>query len=90
MRRRLQGLEGKRIWKGVAQAVLATALMGAAIWLWNILFAERSVTLSLFGALVLGMGIYLLIMHIMKVPELQSLYYILREKLKNKQKGKTP
>jgi putative peptidoglycan lipid II flippase len=84
MRKRLGGLEGGKILKGVLQALLATGLMVAAIWGWSLWAADRSVLVYLLGGLLLGMGVYGLIICLMRIPEVKSLLELIKRKLSKK------
>ena len=81
MRKRLGGLEGRKILKGILQAVLATGLMAAAIWGWAWWAADRSVLIHLLGGLLLGAGVYGAIIWLMKIPEINSLMEVIKRKL---------
>ena len=69
MRKRLNGLGGGYIWKGVATSILGTALMAAAVVGWQALMAGRSTVAILFGGLGVGVGVYGGLMWALKVPE---------------------
>jgi putative peptidoglycan lipid II flippase len=84
MRKRLGGLEGGKVLKGVIQAMLATVLMATAIWGWSLWAADRSVLLYLLGGLLLGTGVYGLIIWLMKIPEVKSLLELIKQKLLKK------
>ena len=71
MRRRLKGLNGSHLWKGFAQAALATLGMSAVIWLW-LLQAGPAWYIAL-GGVALGALVYLGAVWVLKVPELSVL-----------------
>ncbi len=73
MRKRLNGIEGNTILKGVALSLLGTALMSAVVLGWQALFAGRSVVLVVFGSLGLGVASYGGLMWALKVPELRGM-----------------
>jgi putative peptidoglycan lipid II flippase len=73
MRKRLKGIEGGTIWKGVALSLLGTVLMSAVVLGWEVVFAGRSVLLVVFGALGLGVAAYGGLMWALKVPELRGM-----------------
>jgi len=73
MRRRLDGLEGGYVWKGVAISALGTALMAAVVIGWRAVFWERSLLIELFGALGVGFAAYLGLMWALKMPELSGM-----------------
>ncbi len=78
MRRRLMGLDGRVLLKGLWAAALAAGAMSAALWLWN-----RSLALVLtrpwftFGAVLTGAGVYFLSLLLLRVPELNLLFSVL-------------
>ncbi len=81
MHRRLSWLEGRRILKGTAQAMLAAAIMGLVIWAWLNLTGERAAWLVGIGGVIIGCGVYGLIIVALKVPEAQSVFNLVRRKL---------
>lgn len=82
MRKRLKGLEGGYIWQGVGIAVLGTALMAAVVIGWRSVFGGGSVLVELFGALGLGLAVYVGLMWALKMPELMSVVRTLVRRLK--------
>ena len=58
MHRRLGGLEGKHILKGSTQAILATAVMGMALWVWLGLTTSQPVWLVGLGGVLVGGAVY--------------------------------
>ncbi len=68
MRRRLKGLNGLHLWRGFAQAGLATIGMSAVIWLW-LLQAGPAWFIAL-GGVILGALVYFGAVWALKVPEL--------------------
>lgn len=82
MRKRLSGLQGRQIWIGVGQALLATGLMSLAILLWQTLIGGRSALLVLSGGLLLGLFVYILLLWLLKVLELRRLLQVLKDKIK--------
>ena len=84
MRKRLKGLEGGYVWKGVGISVLGTALMGAIVVGWTALIGEGSRLLVVFGALGLGVAAYGGLMWALKMPELMGMVRALVGKLKRK------
>ncbi len=73
MRRRLSGLEGRRLLAGSLQAGAASLGMGLVIWIWLGLVSSWPVWLTLLGGMALGFGIYALGIWLLKVPELGEL-----------------
>lgn len=80
MRRRLHGLEGWRITRGLLQAAAATLGMSAAIWLWS--RAVAAVWLLGLGGVALGALIYFAVIWALKVPELGLLMAGITRRLK--------
>ena len=81
MRRKLGGLEGKRVLKGTSQALLATLIMVLAVWGWMGLTHARQAWLVGGGGVVIGSLVYGLGVVGLKVPEVQSMINLLRRKL---------
>jgi peptidoglycan biosynthesis protein MviN/MurJ (putative lipid II flippase) len=71
MRRRLKGLNGTHLWRGVAQAAVATLGMSAVLWLW--LWQTGPAWLVALGGVGLGALVYLGAVWALKVPELGML-----------------
>ena len=84
MRKRLNGLGGGYIWKGVAVSILGVALMTGTVLGWEALMAGRSAVVVLFGGLALGVGVYGGLMWALKVPELMGVVRALVGKIKRK------
>jgi putative peptidoglycan lipid II flippase len=80
MHRRMVWLEGRRILKGTAQAVLAAGIMGLVIWGWLGLTSELPAWLVGVGGVFIGGLVYGLIILAFKVPEVQSVYHLLRRR----------
>lgn len=73
LRRRMNGLEGKRVWGAVARASIAAAVMGLGVWGFlalNLPIADALVVLL--GA-ALGAGLYVLALTALKTPEVFAL-----------------
>ncbi len=81
MRRKLGGLEGKRVLKGTSQSLLATLIMVLAVWGWMGLTHARQAWLVGGGGVVIGSLVYGLGVVGLKVPEVQSMINLLRRKL---------
>jgi hypothetical protein len=84
MRKRLNGLGGGYIWKGVAVSILGVALMTGTVLGWEALMAGRSAVVVLFGGLALGVGVYGGLMWALKMPELMGVVRALVGKIKRK------
>jgi putative peptidoglycan lipid II flippase len=81
MRRRLNGLQERKVGAGLGQAVLATAVMGMAIFGWMTLMRDQRQVLVAGGGVILGGGIYALMGIVMRVPELTGLVVALRRRV---------
>jgi putative peptidoglycan lipid II flippase len=83
IRKRLHGLEGKYIWKGVGIAGLGTVLMSGLILGWRQLFGSGSLLVELFGALGFGMVAYGGMMWALQVPELRGMLRMLIRRIRS-------
>lgn len=78
MRRRLHGLEGKRIWQAVLPGAVSAAMMSLAILLWLRLGAGLpDIVLSL-GGVLLGVAVYGGMCALFRVEELSLLIKVFR------------
>jgi putative peptidoglycan lipid II flippase len=82
MRKRLKGLEGGYIWKGVGISVLGTGLMATAVLGMQALLGERSLIVVTFGALGVGVVVYVGLMWALKMPELLGMVRVLVSRIK--------
>ena len=73
MQRRLGGLEGGFIWQGVGLSLLGTGAMSAVVLGWMALLDGKSNAAIAGGALALGLGAYLGLMWMLKMPELRGM-----------------
>jgi putative peptidoglycan lipid II flippase len=78
MRRRLGGLHMKLIGEGVLKAALATAVMSAALWGWLTLTTGRANWLVALGGVAVGGVVYLVMLVLLKAPELMLLENLLK------------
>jgi putative peptidoglycan lipid II flippase len=79
MRRRLNGLQGENISRGLVQAAAGTLAMSLVLLLWS---QRTGSGLSIgLGGVALGGVVYLLMMWALRVPELQAVYHALRRRL---------
>jgi len=81
MSRRLNGLQGRRVWIGFMQAGLAGLLMAAGVWLWMAQTSQRSAWLVAGGGIALGAVVYGLLLWLMRVPEVNELTQAVRRRL---------
>ena len=82
IRRKLGGLEGNYVWRGVGISAAGTALMAAAVIGWRGLVGGGSLAIELFGALAVGVGIYVGLMWILKMPELRGIAGVIFQRVK--------
>ncbi len=78
MRRRLGGLQLKVVGTGVLKAAVATLAMSLSLWGWLHFTAGHSTVLIALGGLLLGVAIYLVMLILLKVPELSLLGRVLK------------
>ena len=81
MRRRLDGIEGRRISLGAAQATLGAGVMGIALWMWLHLAGTVATWMVALGGVLLGGLIYGMMLSILRVSEIQSLLGMVRRRL---------
>lgn len=82
MRKRLGGIEGMNILRGLEKAALAALGMGIALFWWNQAQITSASWLSALGGVMLGGIIYLFGVWILKVPEIQQLKVLIRRRLR--------
>jgi putative peptidoglycan lipid II flippase len=80
--RKLGGLEGNYVWRGVAISAVGTALMTVAVLGWRGLMAGGSLAVELFGALAVGFAVYVGLMWILKMPELKGIAGVVLQRVK--------
>lgn len=73
MRRRLNGLEGREILRGVGQAGLAALLMSLALWAWLARTGDRTAWLVAGAGVVLGGGVYAGLIFVLGVREARGI-----------------
>lgn len=81
MRRRLQGLEGGRVFRGALQALLGAVVMGLALWIWLNQTGELSAWIVGLGGVLIGGLIYGLMLLILRVEEVRSVIGIIRRRI---------
>ena len=72
MNKKLEGLEGRRIWDGVFRFGAATAAMVLGLLLW-LRFVHAGTLVTVAGGLAVGIGLYFLVCILLKVEELDLL-----------------
>ncbi len=73
MRRRLEGLDFGVIRRGLMATLAASALMGAALWIWLRAFKGETVLFIGAGGVILGAAVYWLIALALGAPETRQL-----------------
>ncbi len=84
MRRRLTGLEFGRVRSGLAASLAATAVMGATLWVWLIVFRGYPAWWVGLGGIAAGGGIYWLSGLLLRAPEARQLPRLLTARLSNR------
>ncbi len=84
MRRRLQGLEGNRVLRGLGAASLGSGVMGVVLWGWMWLAGDGNPLWVLALGVALGGLVYAGIMVLLRVEEVQQLMGAVRRRLKSK------
>jgi putative peptidoglycan lipid II flippase len=74
MRRRLNGLSGRRILSGGGQAAAASLVMSLALWGWLQWMAGQPVWLVAGGGVIAGGVVFALMVWLLRVPEAGSLW----------------
>lgn len=82
MRRKLHGLEGRRILKGILLALLCTLVMSAALAGWLNLTNGRSLWLTGLGGIAAGVLVYGVMLVIMRVPEVTAVFLAIRRRFR--------
>jgi putative peptidoglycan lipid II flippase len=82
IRRKLNGLEGGYVWRGVGISAAGTVLMAAVVIGWRALLGGGSLAVELFGALGVGSAVYVGLMWAVKMPELRGMVGVLVSRIK--------
>jgi putative peptidoglycan lipid II flippase len=81
MRKRLGGIEGKNIARGLGQATLAALGMGIVLVWWTQAQIASATWVVALGGIMLGGMVYLLGVWILKIPEIKKIFSFLSKKL---------
>ncbi|MFC1997218.1 murein biosynthesis integral membrane protein MurJ [Chloroflexota bacterium] len=81
MGRRLEGLEGRWVFQGIWQALLGSGLMGLVLWFWLNQADSMPLWVLVIGGVLIGGAVYVVILLILQVDEVQSLLRIFRQRL---------
>ncbi len=80
MRRRLAGLDGHYVLRGIAYAALGSAIMGVAVEAtWRAL-AAYPLAVSVTLAIVVGAGVYVAVLWLLRTPELREVWQMARSR----------
>jgi putative peptidoglycan lipid II flippase len=81
MRKRLNGMDGRRIWAGVLKFVIAAGLMGLGIWGWANLTRASSIWILAGGGILVGLVIYSFALWLLKCGEFIQFVEVVRSRL---------
>lgn len=81
IRKRLKGIYSITLIKGFGQSLAASLLMGLAIFAWLQQLTAFPAWLKALGGMVIGGGVYMISVWVMRVPEVQSLTRIIKERI---------
>ncbi|MBN2046315.1 MAG: murein biosynthesis integral membrane protein MurJ [Anaerolineaceae bacterium] len=81
MRKRLDGLNLPHLLRGAGKSALATLMMSAVLWGWLRISGGRSDMITTLGGLVIGGGVYLLVMIVLRIEELSLMWGAIRRRL---------
>ena len=81
MRKRLGGIEGGSILRGLGQVTLAATGMGIVLFWWNQAEIARATWLSALGGIALGGFVYFVGVWVLKVPEVRDILGFLKRRL---------
>jgi len=87
MRKRLKGIEGNQIMRGVIPSLIAALVMSLSIFGWLYFGKDFNLWIISIVGVILGGGVYFVVLWFLRVPELQ---YMVSEILKRLKLSKTP
>lgn len=90
MRCRLEGLQGDFILRGSLQAAAGALVMSAGIWIWLAWAGESPAWRTTLGGLVIGGGIYSVVMWVMGVKEVKGMVAMISGYIARNRKNFTP
>ncbi len=82
MRRRLSGLEGNHVLNGLIKALAAAGVMTLALWGWMRVTEGTSAWLTALGGIAAGGLVYLLMLMVMRVPEVKMAFDGIKRRIK--------
>jgi putative peptidoglycan lipid II flippase len=84
LRKRLGGIHGRDLAKGVGAAILGTLVMSIAILIWSQGMKDHSLVLITLGGVMLGTVVYAVVMVLLRIPEVGSLIQLAKRWLSNR------
>jgi putative peptidoglycan lipid II flippase len=81
MRRRLNGIEGKSVADGAMRVIVASLAMGIGLWIWLLATGDMNLWVIALGGVALGGIIYIAVITILRVPEIQMLIGMVTRRL---------
>ena len=81
MRRRLRGLQGRRLWAGMWRAAAGGILMGAFLWGWLTRLGINSIWIRGGAGILLGGTVYTLVLLLLRTEEIWVVLRILKRKV---------
>jgi putative peptidoglycan lipid II flippase len=90
MRKRLRGIEGNFLAKGLGASALAVTAMWLGLLLWNQLASHWGILLTALGGIAVGGGVYLLSIWALRVPEFTWIVDAIRRRILHVQERGLP
>jgi putative peptidoglycan lipid II flippase len=81
IRKRLGGLEDRRVLIGALKTAVASIIMGAAVWGFLTAVSGTSVIVRAFGGVIVGAGVFAIAAWLLRVEELRSITRLIRRKV---------
>jgi putative peptidoglycan lipid II flippase len=89
MRRRLTGLEGRHVLNGLVKALAAAGVMALALWGWMRATAGAPAWLVALGGMLVGVLVYVLMLALLRVPELKLAWITVKRRLLKRTSGES-
>jgi putative peptidoglycan lipid II flippase len=83
IRRRLGGLDDRRVALSALRTTAAAALMGLAVWGFLVVTASTNVTVRAFGGMIVGAGVYFVAAWLLRSEELHGALGMIRRRLEH-------
>jgi putative peptidoglycan lipid II flippase len=81
MNGRLNGLEISNLLKGLTHALIGSAVMGVAIWIWSLSVGQTPAWLIAGAGIGIGLAVFGLVAWLFRIPELEGLLSVLKRRL---------